>query len=357
MNTEKNNQTDTFTKNGISGTELILQFAIAFVLIVNLIWFIFHLVLKVGIIVHFLNDWLPILMVSYGWVDKNFVFIDFVFIGIFSVEFFYKWIYAIKHKIYHRWFFYPILKWYETLNCFPSVFGWWIIWLRVLTLSYRLHKLRIFDFTRNYFYRVVNKYWSILIEEVSDRVVVNVIEGIQSELSTGSPVLHQIIEKVLYPQKDLIAKAIIKNIQISIHEISDNYEQNIREYVAQNIDDATKQSSEFNQIVKVPIVGGVLESKLQKIITEIVTNVLIQVISDLKKHENTAKYEHFTAQFMEKAVNEISEEMNTQIGNLLVEALEIIKQYVKIQQWKVKENAEKQTLAMKRKLKEEKYKA
>jgi len=55
MNTEKNNQTDTFTKNGISGTELILQFAIAFVLIVNLIWFIFHLVLKVGIIVHFLN--------------------------------------------------------------------------------------------------------------------------------------------------------------------------------------------------------------------------------------------------------------------------------------------------------------
>ena len=136
-----------------------------------------------------------------------------------------------------------------------------------------------------------------------------------------------------------------------------NYEQNIREYVAQNIDDATKQSSEFNQIVKVPIVGGVLESKLQKIITEIVTNVLIQVISDLKKHENTAKYEHFTAQFMEKAVNEISEEMNTQIGNLLVEALEIIKQYVKIQQWKVKENAEKQTLAMKRKLKEEKYKA
>lgn len=349
MTNEKREENRKIETRQYSVQEVIVRIFLAIVLISNFVWFLFDIFLQLSFVRTIFESFLPLALEYYQYVERNFIFIDFLFVSIYFIDFVLRWIHAIRKNIYHRWFFFPIIKWYETLNCLPVYLGGWIIWLRIVTLILRLHHLHVIDFTRNFIYKIANKYWAILIEEVSDRVVVNVIEGIQSELHSGSPVLNEILRKILFPQKDLIAKTIIKNLQVSMHEINVTYEMKIKEYVEHNIEIATRKSQEFNQFKKIPIMGSIIEDKLQKVISEIVTNVILQLSSDLQNQQNTQKLENVASEYMEKAMIEVSEELNTQIGQMLIDALEIIKQYVKIQQWKEKEIAERNKFKNKQK--------
>ncbi len=88
-----------------------------------------------------------------------------------------RWAVAIARGTYHRWFFYPFVHWYDLLGCIPVGSFRWLRILRVVSLMFRLQKMGVVDFRDTYIGRSVIKYYRILVEEVSDRVVINVLEG------------------------------------------------------------------------------------------------------------------------------------------------------------------------------------
>src|SRR5699024_635131 len=119
------------------------------------------------------------------------------------------WTVAVVKKQYYRWYFYPFIHWYDVLGCIPVAGFRLLRILRVISILLRLQHLGIIDMRNWAIYRHLMVYYDIVVEEVSDRVVINVLSGAQREIRSGGNVLTQrVVREVVRPrQKQLVTAA------------------------------------------------------------------------------------------------------------------------------------------------------
>src|SRR5690606_41794798 len=89
------------------------------------------------------------------------------------------WILAIAVRDYPRWYFFPFAHWYDLLGCIPIAGMRFLRILRIFSILYRLKKYAIVDFSNSPVFRFFNFYYEVLLEELSDRIVVKVLSGTQ----------------------------------------------------------------------------------------------------------------------------------------------------------------------------------
>ena len=105
-----------------------------------------------------------------------------------------RWAIAIVNKHHARWWFFPFIHWYEILAIIPHLR--FLRLFRAGIIAYRLHELG---------YKVVPDnirikaafYYSVIMEELSDRVVISVIDGVRQELETSSShkkIIHDLVD-------------------------------------------------------------------------------------------------------------------------------------------------------------------
>ncbi|HAV16111.1 MAG TPA: preprotein translocase subunit SecA, partial [Acinetobacter nosocomialis] len=115
------------------------------------------------------------------------------FIGFLITEFFVRWGISIVYKHHKRWFFFPFIHWYEILAIIPQLR--FLRLFRAGIIAYRLYELG---------YPVIPESWRknglfyyrVVMEELSDRVVITVIDGIRNELQTSSThkqIIHELV--------------------------------------------------------------------------------------------------------------------------------------------------------------------
>ena len=171
-------------KNLFSSHELtwfIIDFLMLALLIINLLWIIFDWCFAVDFIQEGIKNNIGWLYASYLPIHKNFVLYDMVFIVIFLTEFTVRWIRSIYLKIYHRWYFYPFIHWYDLIGLIPVASARALRFLRVFSIIYRLQKYQIIDLTQNRVFKFIQFYYDVVLEELSDRIVVKVLAGTQEE--------------------------------------------------------------------------------------------------------------------------------------------------------------------------------
>ena len=126
-----------------------------------------------------LQAWVPSL---YRWYDQtvhpHFFFYDLAFVAVFVAEILVRWGLAIYRQRYHRWFFYPFVHWYDVLGCIPVSSFRSLRLLRVIAMVPKMQRIGLFDLRDTYLYRKFEKYRDIILEEISDRVTVRIIEGL-----------------------------------------------------------------------------------------------------------------------------------------------------------------------------------
>lgn len=61
-----------------------------------------------------------------------------IFVSIFIAELLIRWMVTIHQKTYHKWFFYPVIHWFDVLGCIPVGSFRWLRLLRVFSILYRL---------------------------------------------------------------------------------------------------------------------------------------------------------------------------------------------------------------------------
>lgn len=128
------------------------------------------------------------------------------------IEFFYRWIVAIIEKSFAAWYFFPIFYWYDLLGCVPIASFRWLRLIRVFSLPQALHKLGLINWKKTIFYKEhFRQYTNILVEEVSDRVIIKSLEGVKAEVSKGNPVTDQIIREVIRPKAQKLVKWLLQN--------------------------------------------------------------------------------------------------------------------------------------------------
>ncbi len=314
------------------------------ILIANLLLILFDLLFSSSLVQNFFKTQTPDFYQFYlTRVHQDFFAIDMWFVAVFLLELFIRWGIAIKNHTYYKWFFYPFIHWYDVLGCIPVGSFRFLRVLRVISIVVRLQKLKIIDITRTYIFAGFNKYLNILTEEVSDRVVVNVLSGIQDEIEKGNPIATEILEKVVEPQKGVVVEWVSHRMQRVISDTYDSYRDDLRDYVQLRISEAVDDNQEITNIAKIPVMGPIIADNLQKAIYDIVYNVIDKLIQDLGSPQNKMIISDL-AHLSLSAINmeEKDRQLDKVARSMVVQSLELIKDQVKVQQWKIKEEEEKE---------------
>lgn len=323
---------------------IIIDLLMIFIVIINLSLIVFDWVFAYPAVQDLLHKFLPAFyQYYYTHIHLNFMTIDMYFVTIYLVELIARWIFAIKDKLYHRWFFYPFINWYDVLGCIPVGEFRFLRILRVVTILLRLQKLEIIDISKSYLFKSAAKYMNILVEEVSDRVVVNVLDNIQDEIRAGTPGSERVITEVIMPQKTHLVEWLSNRLQIVSENAHEAYKDDIKFYVEKRIADAVEHNKEIREIGFIPIVGSMISRNIERAIGDIVFSVVNGIIQDLASANNKGVVEHLTDLTLDTLLAHSEDDrINEMVREMVLQSIEIVKDQVKVKKWKVKDIEERE---------------
>ena len=301
---------------------------------INLVWIIFDTLYASQFFRSILTWLVPTFSQFYGThIHPDFVTYDLVFVAIFLTEFVLRWGVAVVQKTHHRWFFYPFVHWYDLIGCIPVGSFRWLRLLRIISILYRLEKFGVIDIRNSAPGRFFIKYYNVIVEEVSDRVVENVLSGVQDEVRQGSPVVEKILNDVLIPQKTIIANW----LTIKINEICDDvYLPNqiaLRDYIESSISDSIARDSKVAALESIPVMGP----KLVEVIDQTVSDVVFEIIDGLMLDIGRKETDHIVTELLDGVIHKLlqpSDDLNEASKKVMLDAIEIIKDQVRVQRWR-----------------------
>lgn len=323
----------------------VIDFVMLGLLILNLTLIIFDSIYYFEAIQDFFRQSLPAFYSFYQPIHRNFIFYDLIFVSIFLTEFALRWAYAVWHGIYQRWYFYPFIHWYDLLGCIPTSGMRFLRVLRVVSIVYRLHRYGVIDFTHTRLYRFLAFYYDAFMEELSDRIVLKVLSGVQDEVRRGSPLLEKVHDNIIYPRKDILTGWISDRVA---DLASQGYVPNrgaLRQYLEECINQAIRQNPEISRLKLLPIFGNQVRGTLEEAIGDITANVINQVMDDLSSSRNHDFINDLVDVFLpdrqKKLVHKGTEDTevahrqdNEVLINLTIEIIDAIKDQVHHKRWR-----------------------
>ncbi|WP_036183503.1 hypothetical protein [Marinobacter sp. ELB17] len=313
----------------------LLDFLMLGLLMVNMAFIIWDSIYSFVAIQNTLKEILPALQAAYQPIHENFIFYDLVFVAVFLTEFFVRWGHAAKTREYGRWYFYPFIHWYDLVGCIP-IGGFRILrLLRVISIVHRLHRYGIIDITQYRAYQFINFYYEAFMEEISDRIVLKVISGIQCEAGRGSPLVSQIQQQVLYPRRKMISNWLSARVAKAAAESYVPNRGALRNYLEARVDHALQQNIELSRLKLLPVVGGTIARTLEDSVGDIVANIVHQILEDLASSANHAFIEDLVAAVLPNSESaRKGHQANQALIEMIQEILEAVKTQVKVKRWR-----------------------
>ncbi len=315
----------------------IFDFIMMLILLVNLSWIVFDWIFSIKGVDVLISNYINSFYNFYLPIHQNFFFYDLFFVAIFVTEILIRWGISIYKRSYHRWFFYPFVHWYDTLGCIPIGTLRFLRILRIISIFYRLQSLKIVDFSNSYIYQKIYKYFDALTEEISDRVTVKMIDGVHEHLREGSPVIRQINYQVIKAKKSQLTEWISSRLQKAAQENYPAYKDEIKDYINMRIKEAVDKNKEMSTIGHIPILGQKVNRNIEKIVSDLVFNILNDSMQDIASNKINLVIDEITELIIEAiTIEDKDSEINKVISESLIQSLEIVKNQVLIQQWKYK---------------------
>jgi hypothetical protein len=316
---------------------LVVDVVVLFLISLNLLWLLIDaIVMRTGFGI-LLLEYLPQPTLAYqqNW-HPHLRLYDALFTLFLLTELALRWLWAIYKKTYHRWFFYPFIHWYDVVACLPGL--QFLRLLRLVSVFYRLYKLGIVVFGGR-IVKIIQKYYGIVLEEISDRIVLNVLDGVQKELSTNNPIAQELRQTVLNPQKEVITKWLANRISHLVDISYQKHEQQLTLYLTRTTEHSIRNNKEWRNIKKrLPFVGNLIEDELNAVVSGLVNDVLQNILKDLAQADNAALHDLANGAFETFTLSDAK--LDSAIEKIAIDAIDIVKRQVAVQQWKIDEQNE-----------------
>ena len=102
-----------------------------------------------------------------------------------------------------------------------------------------------------------------------------------------------------------------------------------------------EKTPEVKVINKVPVFGSVVSAAIEKIVSDVVFHVINDLLKDISSNNNTEIVNNVTEMFFESILHNVKTDQNLVFEGILSDSLELVKDNVKIQRWKLKEIEER----------------
>ena len=305
-------------------------------IIINLLWMSFDMAFTAKFFRALVYEVNPsFYQFYYEIIHPDFLFYDFFFVLVFLAEFVLRWGYAIHHKKFQRWFLYPFYYWYDLLGCIPLQGFRTLRLIRLVNLIIRLQKKGVIDVTQTWWYLIALKYYYIFVEEISDRVTVNILSGAQAEIKSGAPILDKIVSDVILPKKEILADWLDERVKYASAKVYLNKKEDIRAYIALAVKEAVSNNKEIADLEKIPVFGKQISRALESSIGDITYNVIEKTIIDLAREDSSKLISEVIDIALTTLLHPTADSKFEQtISDMTVASIELVKDEVKVKRWK-----------------------
>lgn len=314
---------------------LLLDLVMLGLLSVNLIWLIFDSLYATDVVMGFFAQSLPSFNAAYKPIHDNFLFVDLGFVAVFLSEFVFRWVASIVRKEHPRWYFFPFIHWYDLVGCIPLAATRLFRFLRIISILYRLHKYQIIDLNRTALFRFIRFYADVLVEELSDRIVVKVLSDAQKDIAAGSPLVENVQKQVIAPRMSIVSSWIAQTMNHLGKSIYDGeHGEVIRNHVQQSVGKAVRNNNQVSTLRIVPVIGSTIESTLETAVTDIVTQSIINLLCDVNEQK--------VDRFIRHGINEFTPDeqmLDQEMLMVINECIELVKAHISQQRWKQELNS------------------
>ncbi|MDX5378330.1 MAG: ion transporter [Halomonas sp.] len=265
-------------------------------------------------------------------VHANFIEIDLVFVAVFVLDVLLGWAAAIAERRYHRWFFYPFVHWYDVLGCIPLGGFRLLRVLRIVSLLHRLQRLGLIDVHRWQVYAFFAKYYDILMEELSDRVALRLLDNMQEQIRSSDSLSTRVIDRVVMPRK----QQLIKELSQRLEEMAGNaYVRNREEtmrYVSALVARTVAESQEIRRLRRLPM-GDVVARGMASSLSDLSCRLVHEALEGLRSPEFTALVERLAESGFDTWL-QVDEHTDRVTEQVLVDMLELMKEQIAVKQWR-----------------------
>lgn len=317
-------------KSSHEGPWIIVDLLMLALLIINLVWLLFDGLFATQAFKSILTSMSTDLVTGYTPIHENFVLYDLAFVAIFLTEFCVRWVASVVRKTYVRWYFFPFIHWYDLIGCIPLGGARIFRFLRIFSIFYRLQKYQIIDLRNTAVYRFIIFYYDVLVEELSDRIVVKVLSDAQKDIAAGSPLIEDISQQVLVSRLPILTQW-LSSVMVHIGESIEHNDhgESVRSHVQKSVGKAVRGNSQVSTLKLVPILGSTIEKTLEQSVTDIVTQSIINLMKDITPEKIDDFVEHGIGRFSSE-----DHMLDQEVLLIVNECLELVKHHVSQQRWK-----------------------
>lgn len=273
-------------------------------------------------------------------IHPTFTFVSGLFTIFLITELIIRWGIAIVKKTHYRWFFFPFVHWYEVLGCFPQLRA--LRLLRAIVIGYRLHQMGYQVLPKKWL-KTAKFYYHVILEEISDRVILIAIDNIRNELAnTNGHLVQNIINKHRKEIEIVIVELLQKEVS-PLLQSSDGLPAKFVEPLAQQvslaIEKSFNQTPELHRLLRlIPIAGGMIESQIVSISQKIGQNITVNTAQYLTQSDNLNQIYQEIAKGLSD-IDTTSPTLEKLVSSIIHESLNAISEQVKIQHWKKHANS------------------
>jgi hypothetical protein len=316
------------------GKWFLLDFFMLLLLVINLFLLIVDVLYSIDVIRGWLLDYVPKLAAAYQPIHEKFLLIDLCFVSLFLTEFVVRWSVSVRQKTYLRWYFYPFIHWYDLVGCIPLGATRIFRFLRVFSIVYRLQKFGIIDLRETGLYRFVWFYYEVLLEELTDRVIIKSLSDLQGELEGNSQIVEDILQQVVYTRKETLASWVSLSMSHVGNSIERNKEGIVTQHLIDSVSEAMSKNEEVARLRSIPVIGKSLEGRLERGVADIVVSTIVNLLNEMSTEKMLSLLEKNQLDRSAHGDSAQEGEINMEMRLMLDDCIEVIKKHVSKQKWK-----------------------
>jgi hypothetical protein len=285
----------------------------------------------------FFNDKVkPLLLTNYyrstgenGLPTDNFLMLDAPFIALFGLEFLARTFYLTRRNRNLKWLDAMLWRWYDLLLLIPV----WQ-WLRVIPVAIRLDQAELIHLDRIRD-QATQGFVTNISEELTEAVLVQVIDQLQSGISTGS-LTQWAMNSLNRPyqdinQRDEIREIITRILDVTVNQALPQVKPELEAVIRHAMEGVLEQSPVYKGFKSIPLMGSVPSQMNEQLISSL-TSGAYEALSKALEDEQAAELISTLVRNLGSAMVQGLQEGNSldELQGLLADLMEEVKvNYVK----------------------------
>lgn len=274
------------------------------------------------------KEFRPLLAINYyrniglnGKPVDNFFVLDAPFFIFFLLEFLIHWYISVRRKEYIAWFLYPMYHWYDVVGLIPLPEFRVFRLIRIYQMYVILKESEYTKVGEDIVSKTIKYYSSIVKEEISDMVTIQILSETQAEIKAGTSA--DVLVKTIDNKRQDIKKVVIAKIYSTIN--NPKMESKLQGLLSQIVD-ATVSYIKLKSIIP--------EEMLVKFVVN-VFHVFSAGVADSLKDENVRKsLEGFIDVVLDEVIEGAKDKEINELNQIITyDLLENIKKSVAIKKW------------------------